>query len=98
MELFSRKTSARGFVKWVCFSNLHKEKRREKQTVNIPRQYFDIREDEQLSIEIKKYPCPSDKSNTGCKEKGRVKNAWKEIDNSPEIEEWISLCYDDVNF
>ena len=29
----------------------------EKQTVNMPRQYFDIREDEQLFIKIRKYPC-----------------------------------------
>ena len=64
----------------------------------MPRKYFDIREDEQLSIEIQKYPCPFDKSNAGCKEKGRVKNARKEIDNSPKDEEGISLCYDDVNF
>ena len=48
MEIFIRKTSPPGFLKQVCFSNFHKEKRREKQTVNMPRQYFNIMEDEQL--------------------------------------------------
>ena len=43
------------------------------------RQYFDIREDEQLSIKIRKYPCLFDVSNAGYREKDRVKNAWKEI-------------------
>ena len=66
----------------ICFSNLRKEKRREKQTVNMPRQSFDIREDELLSIEIRKYPCLFNKSNAGYKEKDRVENARKEIDNS----------------
>ena len=80
MELFIRKTSPRGFLKQVRFSNLCKEKRRAKQTVNMPRQFFDIREDEQLSIEIRKYPCLFDKSNVGYKE-NRVENAWTEIDN-----------------
>ena len=27
MELFIRKTSPHGFLKYVCFSNLHKEKK-----------------------------------------------------------------------
>ena len=52
----------------------------------MPRQSFDIREDEQLSIEIRKYPCLFDKSNAECKGKDRVKNTWKEIDNSLGIE------------
>ena len=67
MELFIRKTSPRGFLKQVRFSNLCKEKRRAKQTVNMPRQFFDIREDEQLSIEIRKYPCFFEESNAGYK-------------------------------
>ena len=46
----------------------------------MSRQFFDISEDEQLSIEIRKYPCIFDKSNVGYKEKDRVENAWKEID------------------
>ena len=37
MELFIRKTSPRGFLKQVRFANLCKEKRRAKQTVNMPR-------------------------------------------------------------
>ena len=39
MELFIRKTSPCGFLKQVRFSNLCKEKRRAKQTVNMPRQF-----------------------------------------------------------
>ena len=62
------------------FSNFGKE-RREKQTVNMPRQYFDIREDEQLSIKIRKYLCLFDISNAGYKEKDRVENTWKEIND-----------------
>ena len=79
IELFIRKTSPRDFVFIFFFSNFGKEKRREKQTVNMPRQYFDIREDKQLSIKIRNYPCLFDISNAGYKEKDRVKNAWKEI-------------------
>ena len=56
---------------------MHKEKRREKQTVNIPRQYFDIREDGQLSIKITKYPCLFNISNAGYKEKDRIEKALK---------------------
>ena len=62
------------------FSNFGKE-RREKQTVNMPRQYFDIREDEQLSIKIRKYLCLFDISNAEYKEKDRVENTWKEIND-----------------
>ena len=62
------------------FSNFGKE-RREKQTVNMPRQYFDIREDEQLSIKIRKYPCLFNISNAGYKEKDWAENAWKEIND-----------------
>ena len=62
------------------FSNFGKE-RREKQTVNMPRQYFDIREDEQLSIKIRKYPCLFNISNAGYKEKDQDENAWKEIND-----------------
>ena len=59
----------------------------------MPRQFFDItdiREDEQLSIEIRKYPCLFDKSNVGFKE-NRVENAWKEIDNSSGIEDGVTF-------
>ena len=59
----------------------------------MPRQSFDIREDKQLSIEIRKYPCLFAKSNAGYKEKDRVENVWKEIDNSLGL-----LCYDCFNF
>ena len=72
--------------------------RRENQTVNMPAQYFDVREDEQLSIEIRKYACLLDKSNAGYKAKDRIENAWKEIDNSLGIEESITLFYDYFNF
>ena len=47
----------------------------------MPRQYFDIRQDEQLSIKIRKYPCPFNISNAGYKEKDRVENAWAEIND-----------------
>ena len=45
------------------------------------RQYFDIREAEQLSIKITKYSCLFNISNGGHKEKDRVGNAWKEIND-----------------
>ena len=64
----------------------------------MPAQYFDVREDEQLSIEIRKYACLLDKSNAGYKAKDRIENAWKEIDNSLGIEESITLFYDYFNF
>ena len=47
----------------------------------MPRQYFDIKEDEQLSIKIRKYPCLFNTSNAGYKKKDRVENAWKYINN-----------------
>ena len=64
----------------------------------MPRQSFDIREDKQLFLDIRKYPCLFDKSNGGYKEKNMVENAWKEFDNSLETEEGITLCYDYFNF
>ena len=94
MDSFIRKTSPRGFLKQVCFSNFRKEKRREKQTVNMPRQYFDIREYEQVSIKIRSYPCFFNISNAAQKEKGRVENLWKEINDYLRIEEGIALCYE----
>ena len=60
------------------------------------RQYFDIREDEQLSIKIRKYPCPFNLSNAGYKEKDRVENAQTEINNQLGIGEGIALCYEKV--
>ena len=47
----------------------------------MPRHFFDIGEDEQLSIKIRKYPCLFTISNTVCKEKDRAENAWKEIND-----------------
>ena len=47
----------------------------------MPRQYFDIREDEQFSIKIRKYPCLFNISNAGYKEKDWVENAWEEIND-----------------
>ena len=64
----------------------------------MPRQSFDIREDKQLFLDIREYPCLFDKSNGGYKEKNMVENAWKEFDNSLETEEGITLCYDYFNF
>ena len=62
----------------------------------MPRQYFDIREDEQLSIKVRKYPCPFNISNAGYKEKDRVVNAWKEINDKLGNEEGIALCSEKV--
>ena len=72
--------------------------RREKQIVNMPRQSFNIREDEQVSVGIRKYPCLFDKSNSGYMEKDRVENAWKEIDNLLETEEGFTLYYESIHF
>ena len=47
----------------------------------MPRQYFNIREDEQLSIKTRKHPCLFNISIAGYKEKDRVENAWKEIND-----------------
>ena len=47
----------------------------------MPRQYFDIREDEKLSIKIRKYPCLFNISSAGYKEKDQIGNAWKEIND-----------------
>ena len=56
IELFIRKTSPHGFLRQVCFPNFRKEKRREKQTVNMPRQYFDIREDNSFPFRLESIP------------------------------------------
>ena len=55
----------------------------------MPRQSFDIREDELLSIEVRKYTCLYDKSDPGYKEKDRVDNAWKCIDSALDVAEGI---------
>ena len=47
----------------------------------MPRQSFDNREDEQLSIEVRKYPAFFVKSNAWYQENGLVENAWKKIDD-----------------
>ena len=47
----------------------------------MPWQCFDIREDEQLPIKIRKYPCLFNISNAGYKEEDRVENARKEIND-----------------
>ena len=78
--LFIRKTSPHGFLKKFVFQ-ISVKKREEKNKLNMPRQYFDIREDEQLTIKIRKYPCLFIMSNAGYKEKDRVKNIWKEIND-----------------
>ena len=62
----------------------------------MPRQCFDVREDEQLSIKIRMCPCLFNISNAGYKEKDRVKIAWKEINDQQGIEEGIALCFEKV--
>ena len=47
----------------------------------MPRQYFNIKEDEQLSIKIRKYSCLFNISNAGYKQKDRVESAWKETND-----------------
>ena len=61
----------------------------------MPRHYFDIGEDEQLSIKIRKYLFLFYISNTGYEEKDRAENAWKEIKDSLGIE-GIASCYENV--
>ena len=46
-----------------------------------------IRDDENLANEVQKYPCIYDKADPGHKEKDRVLNAWKEVDNSLDLPE-----------
>ena len=47
----------------------------------MPKQYFNVREDEELSIKIRKYPCIFNISNAGYKKIDPVENAWKEIND-----------------
>ena len=51
-----------------------------------------IQEDEILAEEVRKYPCLYDKSDSGYKERDRVKNAWKAVENVLGIEEGL-YCY-----
>ena len=51
-----------------------------------------IQEDEILAEEVRKYPCLYDNSHSGCKERDRVKNAWKAAQNGLGIEEGL-YCY-----
>ena len=49
---------------------------------NMPR-IANIRDDVNLpNNEVQKYPCIYDKADPGHKEKDRVINTWKEVDNS----------------
>ena len=47
----------------------------------MPTQYYDVGEDDQLYIKIRKYPSLFNILNAGYKEKDRVKNAWTEIND-----------------
>ena len=46
-----------------------------------------LKEEERLTEEIRKFPCLYDKSNEGYKEKDREKNAWREVENPLGFEE-----------
>ena len=46
-----------------------------------------LRDDENLADEVMKYPCIYDRADTGHREKDRVMNAWKEVDNSLNLPE-----------
>ena len=46
-----------------------------------------LKEEERLAEEIRKFPCLYDKSNEGYKEKDRKKNAWREVENTLGHEE-----------
>ena len=41
-----------------------------------------LKEEERLAEEIRKFPCLYDKSNEGYKEKDRKKNTWREVENT----------------
>ena len=49
----------------------------------------DIEEDEVLAEEVRKYPCLYDKSENGYKERDRVRNAWKTVEEALGYEEGI---------
>ena len=51
-----------------------------------------IQEDEILAEEVRKYPWSYDKSDNGYKERDRVKNTWKAVENVLGIEESL-YCY-----
>ena len=52
-----------------------------------------IEKDEFLSEEVRKYACFYDKSDKGYKERDRVRNAWKAVDESLGYEEGIYIMF-----
>ena len=51
----------------------------------MPKVTFDLQEDELLSVEVFKYKCLYDKTSKGYKEKDRVINAWKAVEEALEL-------------
>jgi len=52
-----------------------------------------IKEDEDLSEEVRKYPCLYDKSDSGYKERDRVRNAWRAVESELGYEEGLYFYY-----
>ena len=53
----------------------------------------DLKEDEDLAEAVKKYPCIYDKADQGYREKDRVANAWRAIEDELGYEEgWYYIC------
>ena len=53
----------------------------------------DLREDENLAIEVEKHPCLYNKGCKEYKERDRCKNAWKEIEKQLGLEQGIILLF-----
>ena len=52
-----------------------------------------IEEDESLSEEVQKYACLYDKSDKGYKERDRVRNAWKAVEEALGYEQGIYIMF-----
>ena len=50
-----------------------------------------LKEEERLPKEIRKFPCLYDKGNEGYKEKDRNKNGWREVENALGYEEVLEF-------
>jgi len=52
-----------------------------------------VAEDESLALEVYKYPCLYNKSIPEHREKDRISNAWREIDEELGFEEGLDFLY-----
>ena len=53
--------------------------------------WLNLQEDEELPEKVRKYPCLFDKASEHCKDKRKVANAWKRLDEQLGFEEGNAL-------